>query len=211
MTLHQFSTLFYMFSEYLYLVTWILGGLLIKNKKEYRFLLNFLLLQGGFRVFAIVLSYHGNNLFIYQLIGLIELIGAFFIYRNRVSDKWKNIVFLTVLVYLFSSAFIVSIWKLNSLGLAMIQIVVFGLGINYLWDLYRAKSMQLLKIIPFFWINAAFMLYASGSFFFHLMSTKVNMETNDSLFNNAWILEAGFGILRLLIICFTFIFIVREK
>ncbi|MCH2225642.1 MAG: hypothetical protein MK066_12800 [Crocinitomicaceae bacterium] len=200
-----------MFSEYLYLGTWLLGGLLLKDKKEYRFLLTFLLLQGGLRVFAIGLSYLGNNLFIYQLIGLVELIGAFFIYRNRVSDKWKNIIFLTTIFYLVSSVFIVSIWSLNSIGLAMVQLAIIGLGINYLWNLYRSKSLKLLNKVPFFWINTAFILYASGSFFFHLMSAKVNMETNDSLFNNAWILEAGFGILRLLIICYTFIFIIREK
>lgn len=213
--MHEITKYLYITAELCFFLAGILGLLLATKKKltfPYRILLLYLFLEGIIRLIAILISFLGNrdNLYLYHLLGLIELITIYLIYEKKLKSYWTLSIGIVAIFYAFIYFFPV-LPHSNIIGLAPIRFFIIILGMNYLWGLYQKKTLQPLKQIPFFYVNAGFMLYAAGSFFISLMSSKVMKESDDSFYHNAWIIEAGIMIFHLCLITYGFILIRRGK
>jgi hypothetical protein len=213
MSLREFTILLYDISEYAYGVVGILALWKLLRTKKYFHLTLFLLVVAALRIASIYLADEGmNTMPIYHFIGLLELTFAYFIYiKHDISKYWKYTIALLCIFYILNSATIISLTKMPSFALALVQLTILGLGINCLHSLYTKSEIKNLSKQPFFYINAGFMIYAAGSFFVNLMSSEIIKDGRDDFFHNAWIIEALVGIVRLLLIAFAFRFVKRDR
>jgi hypothetical protein len=212
MTLRDFTILFYDISEYVYIPVAIFSCIIFLRTSQYFSLLLMLIIVTGIRIVSIQMADNNiNTMYLYHVIGFVELILVYWLYNKYISKIWKYMVPIFGVLYLFNSLFMVSLNEPNSLGLALVQFIILLFGLNYLKELYQKAEITSLKKDSFFFINSGFIIYAAGSFFVNLMSSKiVNASTND-FFHNAWIMEAGFGIIRLLLITYGLILTLRGK
>jgi hypothetical protein len=212
MTLRDFTILFYDISEYVYIPVAIFSCIVFLRTSQYFSLFLMLVIVTGIRITSIKMADNDiNTMYLYHVIGFVELILVYWLYNKYISKIWKYMVPVFGVLYLFNSLYIVSLNEPNSSGLAFVQFIILLFGLNYLKELYQKAEITSLKKDSFFFINSGFIIYAAGSFFVNLMSSKiVNASTND-FFNNAWIMEAGFGIIRLLLITYGLILTLRGK
>lgn len=199
--------------EYTYLFLGIFALLIPKVRKDYSWILFFLLFTGVLRIGSIFMAESEvNSIPIYHLIGLSELVLVYIIYRSQnVLKSWKYVFFLLVGLYLFHSLFVGSIWEMNGLAQATVQLFIFGLSVNYLFELYNRTTNSRKAIPVFFFANAGFMAYAAGSFLVFIINERIIHGMSDDLFDNAWLIEAGFGAIRLIFIGITFRLVNFEK
>lgn len=191
--------------ECMYLFLGIFSLIIKEARKNYRWLLFFLISVGSIRVVSIFLAENGSNTIpIYHVIGLLELLILYKVYCFSVSNNiWKWMVFLICTVYILNSLFFQSIWEMNGLMQAVVQLFVFGLSTNYLFSIHRKSNQRQGGIPVFFYANAGFMFYATGSFMVFLINERIIIGVTSDLFDNAWLVEAGFGVIRLVFIGIT--------
>ena len=193
-----------LFHEYLYLVVGVLAILLTLSNKRFRWLWIFLISSGIAHLVTIILASRGiNNIPFYHLIGLLEISLVFLLYLEiGIAKRWKYAVGVLLVYYLINSIVFSSIWEISGLSLALVQLCIFGFGTNFLYNLYNDPNPKPLQQRPFFLMNAGFMLYAAGSFLSLAVNERLIANMSDELFDSSWLIEAGFGILRLILIVF---------
>lgn len=212
MTLRDFTMFFYDASEYAYFPVAVLALIIWLRTSQYFYLFLLLAIVAVLRIISIQMAdNYINTMYLYHIIGFVELVLIYLLYSKYISKVWKYVVSVFGVLYLFNSLFIVSFYEPNSVGLALVQLLILLFGLNYLKELYQKAEITHLKKSSFFFINSGFIIYAAGSFFVNLMSSKiVNASTND-FFNNAWIMEAGFRIIELILIIYGLILVKRGK
>lgn len=212
MTLRDITIITYDCYEYAYFPVTLLALFQYLNGRKNLTLLLFLILVTAFRLTAIYLaSNYINSIFLYHIIGFIELVFSFLIFREFLKKYWDYIFCIVVGSYVINSLFIASILEPNNIFLALVNLLVVLFGINYLRSIYRTEKIKHLNKNGFFFINAGFIIFAGGCFFLNLMMTKVISKLSNGFFENAWLLEVGFGILRLFLISYGLIILRREK
>lgn len=211
MRLRDLTILLYDISELLFVPVSLLAVIALLLKVRIPYLLLFLVLNMVLRTASVYMADAMiNTMPVYHVLGAVDLVLCFLIYRVHVSNRWTIAVAIVLLLYVFNSVALTSVFESNSVGLTAVQFFILLLGFNYLSALYKEGSAELEKE-GFFWMNAGFMIYAAGAFFVNLMSSKiVSKETND-LFHNAWIIEAIVGILRLFLIAFGYLVALRAR
>jgi len=202
----------YDISEYSYLLVGLYALWKSWTTKKYCWLTTFFLSTGLIRTASVFMADEElNTMYLYHLIGFLELLFAYVIYRKYIQKWWSTFVIGIALFYLSNSLFFTSIFEANSVGLTFIQLVVLLFGLNYLFLLYRSGDEENLSKSAFFFFNAGFMIYAAGSFFVNLMSSKIVSASTNDFFNNAWIIEAFVAMIRLLCFSFGLYLVKRER
>ncbi|MFK7787854.1 MAG: hypothetical protein AB8B56_22215 [Crocinitomicaceae bacterium] len=211
MSLRDFTFVMNDISEYSYLLVGVFAFVTWMKFKKFKLLWIFLLLSGSIRIITIVLAEHYLNTHLfYHLLGLLELIFIYWIYsKEGISKKWFYLILFGAAAYCVNSVFIRSLFEMNNFALAIVQIIILGLGFNYTLRLY--SSARRFENSSFFYINAGFVFYAVGAFFVNLLSSKIVSESTNDFFHNAWILESFSALIRLLLITYGLILLIRER
>ena|GEM_PF-1598600 len=198
MELRDFTIALYDISEYAYLIVGCYALWKSIQTGKHKWLACFLLVVGVIRTVSIFLADDGiNTMYLYHLIGLLELVFAYTVYQKKIQRWWLPIVAFLVGCYVLNSLFRVSLFGANNIGWALVQFVILLFSFSYLFVLYRDGKETNLGRSAFFYFNAGFMIYASGSFFVNLLSSEIVSESTNGFFNNAWIIEACVALARL--------------
>lgn len=214
MTLREITIHLYDASEYAVLIAGILGAFVFFLKGKLGALTTFLIVTGLIRVISIFLAEKIiNTMPLYHLLGGLELIFVFFIYRKEgIANWWRYVILIALFLYASNSFLLSSLKDANNWGLSFVQCIILILGFNYLFVLMKEQRVKELSKESFFYINAGFMMYAGSSFFITLLSSEIISKPDEnSFFHNSWILEAIFGIIRILFFVYAYILIIRER
>lgn len=144
-----------------------------------------------------------NNMWVYKLIGLVELISISLWYLSRRSTTTLKFFFaLVIIVYLILSYYFSPAGSINSLGLSLSTLFLISLSLAYFFWLYETKeNVDLLLFFPF-WVNSAFLIYLSSSFFAYLFSYEALFNTPDvsNLLRYSWVLHSMGNIVKCVIL-----------
>ncbi len=178
-------------SDYTELIPLVLFLSFTQSRKEHRWLFYYSSVLFLLYLVADFLSSSGtNNMWVYHLIGLFELIALSFYYHSQVrQSKVLKIIFLVVIsFYLVDSVFISGIKAMNSIGRSLSTLFLIGLNMNYYFELYKSESIIKLNLFIPFWYNAALSFYLSFSFFAFLLSNQFLVENYNmyDLFYHGW-------------------------
>lgn len=189
----------------MYLFLGLFSLFIIKAREHFKWILFFLISIGLIRVVSIFFAENGlNTTPFYHVIGFLELVVVFKIYQTKTQNViWKWILFVFVLIYLLNSFLFQSIWEMNGLMQAIVQLFIFSLSTNYLFNLYLKPDRRQGAIPVFFYANAGFMFYATGSFIFFLINERLIIGVTSELFDYSWLIEATLGLIRLIFIGIT--------
>ncbi len=148
--------LFYVYSEF---------------RKAYPWLTRYLLFSQILYIFSFPIALAGvNNMWVYQLVGLLELVLLYSHFsRYKLLVHLKIAFWLVLGGYLFLTAS-VGPYVINSLARAQSILFLIILCFQFFYKLYRTDaSLNLLRTYDF-WLTSAFLLYLSLSFFAFLFS-----------------------------------------
>jgi hypothetical protein len=213
MSLRDFTVFIADFSDYATAATGIFVYLFTYGKPKYYWLSAFLLITGALRITSLILAdYDIYNMPVYHLMGCVELICVYAIYRRKGIDRFWDLSMLGIVItYILNSLFIQSLFEVNNLALALSQLFILILGFHFLAGIYQQSEVPFIGKYPFFYINAGFLVYAAGTFFVYLLSSKILGHRATSFFHNTWILEAVFNLFKLSLICTGVIYTKRER
>lgn len=212
MELRDFTIALYDISEYAYLLVGLFALWKSLRSGQFWCLTLFLLSVGTIRTVSVYLANaEQNTMYLYHIIGFLELFFAYAVYRNKISKKWLPIVSVLLIAYALNSTLVVSVFAANNIGWALVQLSVLLFGLSYLVSLYRATKETELDRSPFFYFNAGFMMYASGSFFVNLLSSEIVSASTNDFFNNAWIIEACVALVRLVFFSVGFYLVKHDR
>lgn len=191
--------------EYGYLLLGIIGALSQRVRQEYKWILIFLVSMGLARIVSIFLAINYiNTIPLYHLFGAMELFFVYKIFhRYDLLLVWKPIFFILCTAYLVYTFAWSGLYEMNGFSQAIVQLFIFGLAVNYLFVRYNQAGHSK-AISHFFFANAGFIFYATGTFLVFVINQKLIGQIGDELFDSAWIIEAVFGLIRLLFISMTF-------
>lgn len=185
------------------------------RSKVWKLLTYYLFLLSALYLFTTVLGWYKTpNWWVYQLIGLIELVIAFLFYQRLGLEKgWKYAFYGVLTLYLVDTAYVVyrdtmilrenadaEAYYANPIGQSIMLMFTLTLGIHFLYQLYkRDEDLNLIKHPPFL-LNAAFLFYSALAFYGYLISTEIITKASDDfLFDAMWlIVSVGIVIKNLL-------------
>ncbi|MGB3618953.1 MAG: hypothetical protein WBA12_12610 [Catalinimonas sp.] len=139
-----------------------------------------------------------NNMSVYHLIGLAELV-FFFLYYGQAMARgraWTRWVFVLALLYISYTWLEVGLERFNALGWAGVSLLVLSLGLYYFYHLYRQDTVVAIDRHPGFFINAGLLIYAAGSFFTYLLGWRILSQPAEGFFHNAWIIQVVATLVR---------------
>jgi hypothetical protein len=174
-------------SEFLPLFAWLLYG---RREMPYFVLGIFFFLSSFIKLATLVtaeLSIH--NMPAYHVLACIEIVMFFCFYSNLFFNKvkWWGVIILCML-NAANTIFLQDITTFNSIAWTVNMIVLLGLGLTYLFQIYkRENDYTPLEKRPDFIITAGLLIYASGSLFTYLMGTEILSGKPQGFFHNAWL------------------------
>lgn len=212
MELRNFTIILYDISEFAYLFVGIYALMKSLRTGKYSWLAYFLVIVGTIRVASIFMADKEiNTMCLYHLIGGLDLFFAFMIYHRKIAKSWKGITIGLLVLYVLNSVFLSSLSEANNIGLALIQVTVLLFSFSYMYKVYKEAKEINLGRDAFFYFNAGFMIYASGSFFVNLLSSQIGSQSTNDFFNNAWIIEAIAALVRLVFFVIGLQFVKNER
>lgn len=152
----------------------------------------------------ITADYQINNYYLYHIIGLVELVFIFLLYRSLGLKKVWDVIFGVVLVaYLVDSLYLFATGReeINSVGLSFCMLFSIVLGFNFIWKLYQEEKVEYLGLYPYFYISGGLTVFASGAFFGYLLIARMSDEIIPAEnFYYSWIIISGFTYIKFILI-----------
>lgn len=216
MNLKELTILLADWSDYVVFALAILSLLTFKKNSFFKILTIYCFSLSAVLLLSTVLAIQEfNNLFLYHIIGLIEMVFAFLLYRKLgLEPVWNYILVFFITLYLVDSVIVFSSGgeEMNNLGMALCMLFVLLLGVNYIWKLYSEEKVVQISRHPLFYISAGFIFYAAGSFFGYLMITKLFVkEVPVNNFLISWIIISGFVYVKFVLIGIGILFARNEQ
>lgn len=180
--------------------------ILFRKVFEHRWLFLYLTINLFLTALTTILSELGtNNMIIYHIIGLSELILLFLYYKQEGLGTWLVVLFWFIFFfYVSQSIFFVSTDEINSLARSCTTLYLILLGMCYLYRVYRRPENIVLEKSFMFWVNSALIIYLSGSFFAFLFSYEflIRMAIDDfsSVLKYGWTCYAAGNLMKSIII-----------
>ncbi len=216
MTLKEITILIADYSDYLVVLVAALSIIRFRKSSFFKVLTTYCLSLASLYTIATILARQGvNNWLVYHLIGVVEIVFAFILYKQLGLKKIWTLIFVTVLILYFADSIYVAIsdynelalnpkaevYFVNHLGLSGGLLFILILGINFLWTLYKKEEVQEIGKYSIFYITSGITLYAGGAFFVHLYSSIIiDPEMSDDIFFYSWIMVAGLTYFKFILI-----------
>lgn len=181
------------FSELIPLFIWFLKKRQLGQLNEYALLGNFFLLSSLLRISTNIPAILGvNNMPMYHILAMVELIFIFLIYDNMMfKDKSKiNWLWVLLIFNLTDTLFLEGIYSFNSISWSVNTVLYIFLGLYYYYYLYKHFDGFQIEKYPYFYINAGFLLYAAGSLFTYLFAWKILSKPANDFFHSGWIIHS---------------------
>lgn len=205
MTLKEITILLADWSDYLVVPVAVLSLLTVKRNAYFRILSIYLFCLAPLTIASkITADYRIDNYYLYHIIGLIELVFTFSLYRNLGLKAGWNWGFLIVsAVYLVDSIYLISAGReeINSVGLSCCMLFMIALGFNFIWKLYQEEKVDYLGFYPYFYISGGLTVFASGAFFGYLLIARMSDEIIPAEnFYYSWLIISGFTYIKFILI-----------
>lgn len=140
----------------------------------------------------------------FHLLAGVELVCIFLFYDKILYPPNTRRLWLAILVAL--NLFYLLLWgdlnSFNSITWSMNTVVFIVLGFAYYYQLYQQNETILIERHPLFFINAAFLIYASGSFFTYLFGWEILSGPMTDFFHNAWAIQSIATLVKNLILVY---------
>ena len=176
-------------SEFLPLFAWLLYA---GDRKPYNILGYFFLVSAFIKLFTLITAeFFINNMPAFHFLAAIEIIMLFCFYSLLTFGKvsYPGIILLLILNAV-NTLFIQDIFTFNSLAWTINMMVLIGMGLLYLFRLYKNEDDYTpLERRPDFIITSGWLIYASGSLFTYLLGTSILSGEPQGFFHNAWIIQ----------------------
>lgn len=138
---------------------------------------------------------HENNVFIYHAFAQVEF-GFFLSYitsnqflKKKISKLLMGFYLLFGLINIF---WLDTIYKYNSLGMAISQIIILILCLNSILKIALSESDMLFYKLPSFWVITGFLLFAVIGSISSVMTNAVSLE----LYYSIWEVKVNGNILK---------------
>lgn len=199
-------------SYYFVLLVGIISLIRFKVSKFFKLLAFYCIVQGFLYILTSIFAVHFmNNWPIYHVIGAIDILFAYLLFRELgMAQKWTLVFWIFLMGYFSNLIFVyyrdfkilnanplAEAYFVNSLGLAISLLFVLLLGINFLWKIYSEEKIVELEKYPHFYIVGGFSIFAGGAFFIYLFSASF-MPSNiqESMSYYSWIFIAGLTFIK---------------
>lgn len=144
-----------------------------------------------------------NNMWVYKLLGLTELILiSLWYFSFRKTIVLKLLFFLVLAFYALLSYSNSPMNLINSLALSLSTFFLISLSLTYMFWLYESnQTVNIVKFFPF-WVNGALLIYLSSSFFAYLFSYQALFNTPDmnDFFRYTWVFHSMGNILKCIVL-----------
>lgn len=192
-------------AEYLSVLTAVLSFLTFKRKGFFSLLTIYLLVLSVLNIASkVTADFKIHNAYLYHLIGAFDLSFIYLLHRKLgLKAIWNWFFLLVAAVYLIDSLALVlrGADRINSYGQSLCMLFILVLGFNFLWKLYQEEKVDRLERYSYFYINAAFTLFASGAFFGYLLIARItDEEIPAENFYYSWLIISGFAYLKFILI-----------
>jgi len=163
--------------------------------RKYRVLFIFLCSISALKILTILTALLGiNNMPIYHVLSFTELVFMFLFYMDLLDKKHSNIMRATlwalIVFNLVDTLVIGGIYSFNSISWSLNTSALIVLGMAYFYHLYEETSEIIIERHTDFYINSAFLIYASGSLFTYLLAWKILSQPAQSFFHSGWIVHS---------------------
>lgn len=201
-------------SDYLIVIVAVCSLLTLKINLYFKLLSCYLFVLSALTMATVITAnYQINNFYLYHAIGFVELVFVFLLYRClELSTSWNVLFIATFIIYSVDSCYLIGnhIQEINSVGHAVTMLFTIGLGMQFIWKLYREEKVEYLGHFSYFYISAGQTLFASGAFFGYLLIARISDEkVPDENFYHSWLIISGFAAIKFILIL-TGIFIGRK-
>ena len=205
MTLKEITILLADWSDYLVLPVAVFSLVTIRRNNYFKILSVYLFCLAPWMIASkITADYKISNYYLYHIMGLVELVFTFLLYRGLGLKKHWDSVFIIVLVaYLADSGYLFVHGKeeMNSVGLSCCMLFMIVLGLNFIWKLYQEEKVEYLGFYPYFYISGGLTVFASGAFFGYLLIARMTDEVvPEENFDYSWLIISGFTYLKFILI-----------
>lgn len=205
MTLKDLSILLADWSDYLVIPVALLSLLTIRRNRYFNILSVYLFLLVPLNVATkITADYQIPNYYLYHMIGLLDLVFTFLLYRSLgLRRSWNGVFGMVLIIYLVDSYSIFAKGKeeINSIGLSLCMLFIIVLGFNFIWKLYREEKVEYLGFYSYFYITGALTVFASGAFFGYLLIARISDKViPPEIFYYSWIIISGFMYIKFILI-----------
>lgn len=145
-----------------------------------------------------------NNMPWLHLYTIMEFLTLSFFYKTLFKDSWLFrkyfwwVIPLVVLLLIGNSVFIESIYGFNSNAKTVVQLFMIGYAVAYFFMNFGVTDFNLPRNFAVAMINAAIMIYYSGTLFIFMFARVVNTpENKDSILMQIifWTFNAGLFLL----------------
>jgi hypothetical protein len=129
--------------------------------------------------------HHSTNL-ANNIFNIINLPIVVLFYRHRIHWRNKNVV-AAVIIILFVSSGIVNLFFIqgpfsyNSYTPALASVCFIIISVTYFFVLIQQLPTESITKLPMFWINTAYLIYQSGTFFTYLATDYLINVLRDNL------------------------------
>ena len=205
MTLKEITILLAVWSDYLVIPVAVLSLLTIQRNRYFKVLSTYLFCLAPWMIASKITADHQiSNYYLYHIIGLVELVFTFLLYRSLgLRKNWDGVFGIVLVAYLVDSIYLFATRKeeINSLGLSLCMLLMIVLGFNFIWKLYQEERVEYLGFYPYFYISGGLTVFASGAFFGYLLIARMSNETIPAEnFYYSWIIVSGFSYIKFILI-----------
>ena len=205
MTLEEITILLASWSDYMWILVAVISLFTIRRNRYFWILSVYLFLIAPLYIeTSITADYELNNNKIYYIIGFIELVFTFWLYRNLgFKHIWNWIFMIVVSIYTIDLVYnlIQDEEEINSIGQSVNMLFIILLGFNFIWKLYQEEKVEYLGFYPYFYISGGLTIFASGAFFGYLFIARMTPETTPAeSFFYLWIIISGFNYIKFILI-----------
>ncbi len=155
-----------------------------------------------------------NNMWVYHLIGLCELIFIYLYFRSslRITPFLKVTFWIILAFYISQSMFFIPLEEINALARGVSILFLLTLCLYSFYETYKNQALTEITTAPDFWIACAFLMYTSGTFFAFLLSYESLFNNNGNWYftHGTWILLSAVQIVKCLILATGFGFYLRQ-
>jgi hypothetical protein len=154
---------------------------------------------------GLLAKFYIHNWFIYHILGAVEIIFSFLLFREQgIKKGWTFAMYAALALYIGNSVYITlrdsiilneipdaEAYYVNDLGLSLALFFILILGINFLWKLYKMEEIKDIGNYPIFYVSAGITVFAAGAFFVYLLTSNIMASSvSESIFFYSYILVA---------------------
>jgi len=206
MPLRDISILVSDISDISELIPLILLMIINNNELKFKILKAYFFLTSILKMYALITSkFSINNMHAYHFLSIVELISMYSFYVI-VLNKKRNLFFFglfSLLVFnILNTLLYHKFNEFNNLACGLNASIIIIFGLNYYHQIYNRTDNVQIEKDPMFFINAGFLIYASGSFFTYLFGWKILSQEAIGLFHNAWLIQSISNIIKNIVIAY---------